>query len=111
MMNQNIEAVPTISAQQLHQLLHSKKEILLLDVRENHELHESSGSISGVKNIPLAQLGTHLDALKRDPDRTIVTICRSGGRATKAAQVLRAAGFTDVHVLAGGMQAWNAKTL
>jgi rhodanese-related sulfurtransferase len=36
----------------------------------------------------------------------LVTICRSGGRAHSAAQILMQAGFKHVYVMAGGMMAW-----
>jgi rhodanese-related sulfurtransferase len=37
----------------------------------------------------------------------VVTICRSGRRSLTAADILLAAGFRDVHSLAGGMGAWH----
>ena len=38
-------------------------------------------------------------------DRPIVTVCRSGGRAAKAAELLSSAGLS-VEVMDGGMTQW-----
>ena len=38
----------------------------------------------------------------------IVVMCGSGARATIGASLLRAAGYRDVAVYLGSMQAWNA---
>ncbi len=39
-------------------------------------------------------------------DAEIVTQCKTGGRSQKAALALKAAGFTNVKNLAGGITAW-----
>jgi rhodanese-related sulfurtransferase len=74
---------------------------LLLDVRELHEY--GSGRAAGARHIPLAEIPDHLAELPRD--RTIVCICRSGGRSSRAATFLYEQGFNVVN-LEGGMLAW-----
>jgi rhodanese-related sulfurtransferase len=74
-----------------------------LDVREPHELAESS--IPGTINIPLGVLPERIKQL--DPTRRVVVLCRSGGRSTMAAQLLTSQGFTDVVNLEGGMLAYT----
>ncbi len=41
-----------------------------------------------------------------DPAREIVVHCKMGGRSAKAVDFLKQAGFTNVHNLAGGINAW-----
>ena len=41
----------------------------------------------------------------------MVTVCESGMRCGTAARALRAAGFSKVVNLRGGMQAWRAESL
>ncbi len=73
-----------------------------IDVRQPEEL--AHGVISGTVNIPLGDLAERIPELDRE-QRTVV-LCRSGGRSEQAAaELLDAAGFTDVVNLAGGMQA------
>ena len=41
--------------------------------------------------------------------RDVVLVCRSGARAAQAEETLRTAGLTNVHILDGGITAWEAK--
>jgi rhodanese-related sulfurtransferase len=81
-----------------------RTEAVLLDVREAAELAE--GRIAGSTHIPLGQLPAR--AFELDRSRPIITVCRSGGRSSQAAQFLAAQGY-DVANLAGGMTGWTAE--
>jgi len=76
-------------------------EVQILDVREDDEF--AAGRIEGARHIPLGQLAARVDEL--DPDRPVVTVCRAGGRASKAEQLLRIRGLT-AHTMSGGMTGW-----
>jgi len=80
-----------------------RTEAVLLDVREANELAE--GRIAGSTHIPLGQLSDR--AFELDRGRPVITVCRSGGRSSQAAQFLSDQGY-DVANLAGGMTAWTA---
>lgn len=54
-------------------------------------------------HIPLDDLAERVDEL--DPDRPVVTVCRSGQRSERAAQWLAGEGFVAEN-LQGGMEAW-----
>jgi 3-mercaptopyruvate sulfurtransferase SseA len=43
-----------------------------------------------------------------DPQQTVYVVCRSGTRATQAAERLRQRGYPDVRVVEGGVHAWVA---
>jgi len=75
----------------------------LLDVRQPEELE--GGTLEGVVNIPLRELGANLGELPAD--QPIVAICGSGHRSTIAMTVLQMLGY-EVKSLAGGMKAYNA---
>jgi rhodanese-related sulfurtransferase len=75
-------------------------EVLLLDVREQHEW--DAGHARAAVHLPLR-------TLPQDPpprDRPVVAVCHYGGRSGMAAQALADAGY-DVRNLAGGMDAWE----
>lgn len=76
--------------------------VLLLDVREDHELEISR--LPQALHIPMGQVPGRLDELARD--RPLVVMCRSGGRSAQVAQFLERNGFDDVYNLAGGINAW-----
>ncbi len=91
-----------VTALDLKQELEAGKPILLLDVREPHEYEIAS--IEGARLIPLGELPERLREL--DDHAEIVTHCHHGARSLKALEILRAAGFSKVRSLKGGIDAW-----
>jgi rhodanese-related sulfurtransferase len=77
--------------------------LLLLDVREPHELAESS--VEGALHIPMAQVPGRLAELDRS--RPIAVLCRSGNRSQAVAGFLIQQGFCSVANLAGGIIRWK----
>jgi molybdopterin/thiamine biosynthesis adenylyltransferase/rhodanese-related sulfurtransferase len=82
--------------------LKSGAQLILVDVREPHELEISH--IDGTRNIPLGQLALHSAEL--DPQGDIVLICKTGVRSTRALHILLGAGFRKLHSLKGGVNGW-----
>lgn len=80
---------------------------LLIDVRNSEELTGELGHMKGIIHIPVTELAHRLGEVEGLRDREIVTVCKSGGRAHTAAQILMQAGFPKVHVMMGGMTAWK----
>src|SRR3989475_1847562 len=78
-------------------------DVLVLHVREPPE-HEIA-HIEGAKLIPLSQLPDRLGDL--DGHQEIVTHCHHGARSLKALEILKAAGFSKVRSLRGGIDAWS----
>lgn len=73
---------------------------VLLDVREDEEF--TAGHVPGALHVPLAEVSARAGELPRG---TVHVLCRSGGRATKAAQWLQQNGY-DAVVVEGGTMAW-----
>ena len=76
---------------------------VLLDVRELDEYE--AGHAPGVVFHPLATIPEAWPSLPSD--RTILCICRVGGRSAQATAFLRDQGLDAIN-LEGGMQAWSA---
>jgi rhodanese-related sulfurtransferase len=102
----NTSTRAAIDSRDLHQLLESGRPPRLLDVRSPAEFE--TVHIRGAYNVPLNLLREHRDEIVDHLDDEVVLVCRSGGRAGQAEQTLRAAGLANVHVLAGGITAWEA---
>src|SRR5271157_1351322 len=98
-------AAPTTMAdmtvEELKKRLDRGDDLFVLDVREPHEFQICN--IGGYL-IPLNDLPKRVSEL--DSSREIVVHCKMGGRSAKAADFLRQSGFTKVHNLAGGINAW-----
>lgn len=75
----------------------------VLDVREPHEYAIVN---LGAPLLPVGQIGQRLAELPADKSTEIFVHCKSGGRSQKAAQELKAAGYTNVKNVAGGITAW-----
>ncbi len=78
-----------------------REELQILDVREHDEW--AAGRIEGAHHIPLGQLVARASELDRE--RAVVTVCRSGQRASQATDLLTAAGW-DAHTMDEGMTGW-----
>jgi len=91
-----------IAALDLKAEMDAGKPILLLDVREQHE--QEITEIDGSQLIPLGELPDRLGEVADHAE--IVTYCHHGGRSLKALEILRAAGFSKVRSLRGGIDAW-----
>lgn len=91
-----------ISAAELAAQLLRGDGLVLVDVREPHELEISH--LPGARLIPLGELPTRLGELDKGVE--IVLFCRTGSRSGRAMEILRAAGYTQARHLAGGINAW-----
>ncbi|NNL67619.1 MAG: rhodanese-like domain-containing protein, partial [Myxococcales bacterium] len=96
----------TRSASQVAALPGRGRDHLLLDVRDADEW--AVGHVDGARLLPLPELEGRIDELSEWKARPVIVHCRTGPRARRAAQRLLDAGFEDVSVLAGGIEAWAA---
>jgi len=79
------------------------QDFVLLDVREPAEL--AIAHVGGETHIPLGALPARSGELDRT--RPIVLMCHRGVRSMAALRLLREQGFTNLHNLAGGIDAWS----
>jgi rhodanese-related sulfurtransferase len=101
-----VSAPVTVDAATLRERLAGPNPPRLLDVRTPAEF--AALRIPGAYNVPLDLLREHRGELRRHLDTDVVLVCRSGQRAEQAERTLAGAGLTGVHVLAGGMNGWQA---
>jgi rhodanese-related sulfurtransferase len=76
---------------------------LLLDVREPWEWQ--TARIDGAQLIPMREVPARLQELDRAKE--VVAICHHGGRSQQVAMFLEKNGFSKVHNLQGGVDAWS----
>ncbi|HWD23560.1 MAG TPA: rhodanese-like domain-containing protein [Burkholderiales bacterium] len=76
---------------------------LLLDVREPWEYQ--AARIDGSQPVPMREIPARVGEL--DSSRDLVAICHHGGRSMQVAMFLEKQGFTRVHNLVGGIDAWS----
>lgn len=94
------------TVQELKKKKEANDDFLLLDVRENFEYMVSN--LDG-KHIPLGQLETRLKELEEYKNKEVIVMCRSGGRSSQVASLLRREGFDNAVNLKGGIKAWASE--
>lgn len=92
---------------EVNELLNSDGECQVIDVREFSEFN--SERIADAQLMPLSNFEKHADEI--DHSKPVYLMCRSGNRAKQAAEKLTKRGFTDIHVVEGGMMAWSGANL
>ncbi len=92
---------------EINELLDGGGECQVIDVREFSEFN--SERIADAQLMPLSNFEKHADEI--DHTKPVYLMCRSGNRAKNAAEKLAAKGFTDIHVVEGGMAAWTGADL
>jgi rhodanese-related sulfurtransferase len=95
----------TVDPRYLLQMLDSRTPPRVLDVRTAGEF--DTAHIPGSYNVPLDLLHEHRDEIRNHLDDDVVLVCQAGQRAEQAEQALRDAGMANMHVLAGGIAAWQ----
>ena len=80
---------------------------VVLDVRTEEEYYGPLGHIDGAILIPINELESRMDELKKFQDETIYVVCRSGNRSNFGKDILIEKNFKAVNV-DGGMLAWKA---
>jgi len=92
---------------EMNELLDGGGECQVIDVREFSEFN--SERIADAQLMPLSNFEKHADEI--DHSKPVYLMCRSGNRAKNAAEKLASKGFTDIHVIKGGMVAWAGAKL
>jgi len=82
---------------------------LVIDVRKPEEF--AAGHIVNARNIGLDKLQQGDDAIKKQKDKILLTVCGTGAIAGKAADLLRRAGYSNVFNVRGGLATWRAENL
>ncbi len=97
----------TVTPREAKNLIESRKDMLLIDVRGQDELSE--GYIEGSTLMPLWAI---IKGTQRPPqDKPILLICAVGGRSLALGQLMSKNGWNEVYNLKGGISAWKEAEL
>ena len=93
------------TAQELKERMDAGEEVIIIDVRESHEI-QSSGIIPGAQHFPLRELPARWEELKEANE--VVCYCAAGARSYNAAMLLRERGIFNATSMDGGFATWRA---
>ena len=99
--------IKKVSVTEINEMLGTGNECQVIDVREFSEW--DGERIADAQLMPLSNFEKHIDEIDRA--KPVYLLCRSGNRAGRAAEKLSKQGFTNVHVVEGGLQAWTQAAL
>lgn len=86
-------------------VLMNRENALVVDLQPAADFEK--GHIPGSKNVQMSQFDPEHKKLAAAKSLPVVLVCKTGQSATGAAKRLRKAGFERVHVLEGGIGAWQ----
>lgn len=102
----DVQADTSVTALELNRRIASGQPAELLDVRSPVEY--AAAHVPGTRLIPLDQLEPESFVRQRaQSDAPLYVLCQSGGRARKAIEKFRRAGFNGCVLVEGGTQAWE----
>ena len=87
----------------------NRKDARVFDMNDNNDFLKMH--IGGAVNIPIADFSASHKSLHSAQDKPVVVYDRSGVKADGAALKLVAAGFKQVGLLSGGLDAWLRESL
>ena len=94
----------SVNATQATQLI-NREDAQVVDVREPGEY--ANGHLPESRNIPLARLEERASELDKYKDTPLLVVCQTGARSAAACKQLGKLGFSRVHNLEGGIDAWR----
>ena len=100
-------SVRTMEPQAVQRLREQGRSLDIIDVRTPAEYAQVH--VDGARSVPLDALDPQplLAARNGRSDEPLYVICQSGGRAARACEIFRSAGFANVISIEGGTGAWE----
>lgn len=100
--------IEDVSVSEFRELIGQENGIIL-DVRTPEEVAQGHIAGASILNIYDEDFVRKLNLMQKD--KPVYVYCRSGGRSSRAAQIMGENGFGEVYNLEGGMGAWNRANL
>jgi adenylyltransferase/sulfurtransferase len=92
-----------VTAKQLAERLARGEDLVLVDVREPHEL--AIARFPNALHVPMREIPARMRELPTD--RTVVLACHHGNRSQRVLEFLKQQGWTRLQNLTGGIDSWS----
>jgi rhodanese-related sulfurtransferase len=97
-----------LSMQEGIRLLNNRKTVAL-DLRDAAAFKQ--GHITNTKNIAREELLKKSEALIKKKETPVLLICEHNHQARQTGKALKTQGYTDIHILQGGLATWRKENL
>jgi len=93
-----------ISAAEATQLI-NRRNAIVVDVRPAPDY--TAGHLPAARHVAFDELQAKIGQIAKNKATPVLLVCQTGLQSNKASHIVQAAGFTEVHVLQGGLNAWQ----
>jgi rhodanese-related sulfurtransferase len=83
----------------------NRRNAVVIDVRSAEEY--ARGHLPQARHLELGELGGKVAQIAKNKANPVLLVCQTGQRAQRAETLLKEAGYAEVHVLQGGVDAWQ----
>ncbi|MEM6582842.1 MAG: rhodanese-like domain-containing protein [Pseudomonadota bacterium] len=95
---------PSVTPQQAINLVNGEQGIFV-DLRDNADFQK--GHIVEAVHIPSTKLESRMAELEKFKEKPVVLVCKMGQQSSAAGKQLKAAGYSQVYKMTGGMMEWS----
>ncbi len=96
-----------IGTNEFEEMMTSKKDVVILDVRTSEEV--AAGAIEGSTHLDIYSPNFKSTLEEMDKSKPVMVYCAVGGRSGQAMQMMKKMGFKEVYNLSGGIRAWQSE--
>jgi rhodanese-related sulfurtransferase len=93
-----------LSAAEATQLI-NRRNAVVIDLRAATEY--AAGHLPAARHLALDELQAKIGQIAKNKATPVLLVCQTGLQSNKASRIVEAAGYTEVHVLQGGLNAWQ----
>jgi rhodanese-related sulfurtransferase len=83
----------------------NRRNAAIIDVRPATEF--AKGHLPAARNFDFAELQAKIGQIAKNKSNPVLLVCQTGQQSQKASQALTDGGYAEVHVLQGGVDAWQ----
>ncbi len=93
-----------LSAAEATQLI-NRRNAVVIDLRDVADY--ANGHLPAARHLAFSELGARINHVAKNKSTPVLLVCQRGQHSHKGVRIVEAAGYSDVHVLQGGMNAWQ----
>ncbi|KXU92278.1 sulfurtransferase [Caballeronia megalochromosomata] len=83
----------------------NRRNAVIVDLRPAAEF--AKGHLPSARNIEAAELQAKIGQIAKNKSNPVVLVCQTGQESQRASRTVSEAGYAEVHVLQGGVDAWQ----
>jgi rhodanese-related sulfurtransferase len=83
----------------------NRRNAVVIDLRAAADF--AKGHLPAARNVELAELQAKIGQIAKNKSNPVVLVCQTGQQSQRASRTVTEAGYAEVHVLQGGVDAWQ----